>query len=117
MRAWGVAGAVSAIGGSVSGSTCVAKRLLQEIEPATELLVGDRERHEDADHVAVDAAGKENEPPLPGRRRDRGCEVGRRLRELDREHRAKPAHLPRQVALSHKVLEALAAASPDRFGP
>src|SRR6266540_91647 len=103
MRTSGVAGAVSAIEGSVSGSTCVAKRLLQQIESAVELLVGDRERHEDADHVAVDPAGEENEAALACNRSDTGSEVGRLLRELEREHRAEPAHLPGQVALSHKV--------------
>src|SRR6266542_5435277 len=111
MRTSGVAGAVSAIGGSVSGSTCVAKRLLQQIESAVELLVGDRERHEDADHVAVDPAGEENETPLASGGGDTGSGVRRLLRELEREHRPEPAHLVQQVALSHKVLEA----RPDPF--
>src|SRR5262245_17871354 len=40
--------------GVVSGSACVAKRFLQQLEATGELLVGDRERDEDADDVAVD---------------------------------------------------------------
>src|SRR5262249_32904793 len=39
----------------VSGSACVAKRLLQQLEAAGELLVGDRQRDEDPHDVTVDA--------------------------------------------------------------
>src|SRR3954467_13356083 len=38
-----------------STETSAAKHAFQDVEPALELAVFDRERHEDADHVAVDA--------------------------------------------------------------
>src|SRR6185312_4492214 len=53
----------------VSGSVRVAKRFLQEAEPALQQFVVDRERHEDADDVAIHAAGEQDEPALAGRRR------------------------------------------------
>src|SRR4051812_5001012 len=54
----------------VSGSVCVAKRLLQQPEATLEQLVVDRKRHEDADHVAVHAARQEDEASLARRGRD-----------------------------------------------
>ena len=84
--------------GSVAACACVAKRLLQELEPAVELLVRDHERDEDAYDVAVQAAGEEDEPALPRRLRGGlGERRGRPLRlpildELDRAHGAEAAH-------------------------
>src|SRR5579862_3175687 len=72
-------------------ATSAGKAGLQDVQSAIELLVGDRERRQEPDHVAVDAARKEYEPSF-------ACGGGdsRRLRagalgELDREHRAEPA--------------------------
>src|SRR3954469_12318447 len=47
-----------------SARTSAANRALQDVEAALELLVADRERHEDPDHVAVDPAGEQHEPPV-----------------------------------------------------
>src|SRR3954453_4634427 len=45
-----------------STETSAANHALQDVEPALELGVLDRERHEDADHVPVDAAREQHQP-------------------------------------------------------
>src|SRR5262245_7804943 len=69
------------------------KRLLQELEAAVEILVADRERREQADHVPVEAAGEEQQAALEGGRDDRRGAVRRAFGELERQHRPEPAHL------------------------
>src|SRR5689334_19988751 len=63
--------AATAAGASTSGSAgaCVAKRLLQDGESALELLVGRRERRQQPDDVAVQAAREKNEAAIAGCRR------------------------------------------------
>src|SRR4051794_10478260 len=55
------AAGMGSVDGSDSASAGVAKRFLQQVQPALEQGVVDRQRHQDANHVAVDTARKENE--------------------------------------------------------
>ena len=41
----------------------------QELEPAVELVVGDGQRRQQPDHVAVEAAGEQEQAALEGARR------------------------------------------------
>src|SRR6266566_5146678 len=72
---------------------CVAKRLLEDRESALELLVRSRERRQQPDDVAVEAAREEDQPFLARRGRDRLRGLAVLLCELEREHRREPAHL------------------------
>src|SRR5438093_13499643 len=99
--------------GSDSASVGVAKRFLQQVEPAPEKRVVNRERHEDADHVAVDAAREQDQTAFARRSRDRLREVRARVGQLEGEHRAEPTCFPEQVALSHKVFETGPESLPD----
>src|SRR5690348_5252066 len=88
------------------------KAPLKDVEPALEILVADGERHEDADHVAVETAREEHQP-LPAR----GGGDARRLLagllgQFDRHHRPEPAHLG---PLGRHRLEPLAQPAPDRL--
>src|SRR4029453_16977812 len=74
-------------------TTTSANALPEDVEPAVEVLVGDRERDEDADHVAVEPAREQDEPSVARLPRDARRLVGRPLRQLEREHRAEAAHL------------------------
>src|SRR5207253_3081898 len=103
-RTSGVVCAVCGAAG-VSGSACVAKRFLQQLEPVLELLVGDRERNEDADHVTVDAAGEQDEAARAGGSGYCRRDIPRRLRQPEREHRPHAAHLTPHVATRPKSLE------------
>src|SRR3954454_13599866 len=76
-----------------STETSAANHALQDVEPALELGVLDRERHEDADHVAVDPAREEHQALFARSVRDARRLVAGLLCELDRHHRAEPAHL------------------------
>src|SRR2546421_2220177 len=88
------AGAVAGSVPSALRSACVAKCFLENREPAVELVVGRRQRRQEADDVAVESAGEKDEATLA-----RACDDALRgggisLREPEREHRAPPAHLP-----------------------
>src|SRR5437867_1717404 len=48
----------------MSSCACVDKRLLQDVETFIELLVRDRDRGNDSDHVAEQAARQQHKPPL-----------------------------------------------------
>ena len=69
------------------------------VEPAVEILVGRDERDEDADDVAVQAAREKDQAALARGRRRRASRASapapssRGRDELEREHRAEPAHL------------------------
>src|SRR5438105_13068683 len=76
-----------------STETSAAKTSLQDVEALLELLVADREGDEDADDVAVDAAREEHQPLLAGLAGDACRLVARLLGQLERHHRADPAHL------------------------
>src|SRR5438105_282013 len=90
----GVEGAgVGAASTSGSSRTCVAKCFLQQLEPPPQLLVGDRKRRQQADHVAVRPAGQEQQAALVGRLDHGRREGGRLLGQLERAHRAEPAVL------------------------
>src|SRR5690348_10851867 len=78
---------------SAAAGASVAKGLLQQAEPALELLVRCSERRQEPDHVSVQAAREEEQPLLEGSRSRRLRRVGRRLAQLEREHRAEAAHL------------------------
>src|SRR4051794_37590715 len=95
-----------------STETSAANHALQDVEPALELGVLDRERHEDADHVPVDAAGEEHQSLFARRGGDAGGLVPRLLSELDGDHRAEPPHLG---ACRRRRLEPLANARADAF--
>src|SRR6516165_3218948 len=62
-----------------STRTSAAKALLEDVKAAVELLVRDRERDEDPDHVPVDAAREEDQTALTCRRRDARRLVARPL--------------------------------------
>src|SRR5579871_5299254 len=49
---------------SLGGPSNRCEGRLEDVETALEVLVGDGDRHEDADHVPVDAARQQHEPPL-----------------------------------------------------
>src|SRR5437899_11538257 len=80
---------------SVSGAVgaSVAKCLLQQAEPAFELLVRCGQRRQESDDVAVEAARQEEQPLLERGRASRLRHVGGRLAQLEREHRTEPAYL------------------------
>src|SRR5579872_5819679 len=72
---------------------CVAKRFVQDREPAVELVVGCRERRKQADDVAVEAAGEKHEAAL-ARTLEHALRCGGvPLDQLEREHRAEPPYL------------------------
>src|SRR3954464_5641807 len=85
--------AATAATGSAGASAAMVERLLEDVEPAAELVVGRDERREDPDHVPVEPAREQHEPALPRRRGDRVRERRGLLGELHREHRAASAHL------------------------
>src|SRR3989442_9958535 len=95
--------------GSDSASAGVAKRFLQQVEPALEQRVVDREGDENANDVSVDTAREEDEAAVTRGGRHRLGEVGRRLGELEREHGAEAAHLSDGCIPGCKLLQA----SPD----
>src|SRR5258708_5174785 len=72
---------------------CVAKRFVQDPEPGLQFLIRRRERREQADHVAVEAAGEEHEPLLARCGRDRLGGVSVLLGQLERQHRTEAANL------------------------
>src|SRR3954454_20257554 len=76
-----------------STRTSAAKAALEDVEAALELVVADRKRDEDADHVAVHAARQEQQPLLPRLTRDPRRRLAVLFRQLDRDHRAEAAHL------------------------
>src|ERR687892_1961554 len=84
--------------GSFPPGAGLHERLLERVFPDAERLVelgvGDDERRQDADAVAVDAGLEQEEAALRSRLDDGGGEVGGRLAfltDLDREHRAEAA--------------------------
>src|SRR5436305_7815792 len=94
-------------GESVSGAVgaSVAKCLLQQVEPALELLVARRKRRQQPDDVSVEAA-REQEQSLLERCGGRGLRrVGRRLAQLEGEHRPEPAYLPHQRLSRRDLLQ------------
>src|SRR2546421_7469344 len=87
------------VAGGRSGSVCVANRLLQQVESALEQRVVDRERHEDADDVAVHPAREQHEAALAGSRGHARGALGCPLGKLDGEHRAEASNLARVQGL------------------
>src|SRR5206468_12537926 len=79
--------------GSDSASAGVAKRFLQQVEPALQQRVVDREGDENANDVSVDTAREEDEAAVTRGGCHRLGQVGRRLGELEGEHWAEAAHL------------------------
>src|SRR5215218_2458291 len=65
----------------------------EDVEAAVEVLVGDAEGHEDADHVPVDATREEEQALLARFARDASRRVAALLGQLEREHRADPSHV------------------------
>src|SRR3954454_19572782 len=99
--------AAVAAGGSAAGSAgaCVAKRLLQDREPAFELLVRRGERRQQPDDVSVEAAGEKDESALACSGRDRFRGLAGAFRELEREHRAEAAHLTHDRVAGRDLVE------------
>src|SRR5207244_8540272 len=97
----------------LSTDTSAAKAALEDVEAAFELLVADRERDQDADHVAVDAAREEHQPLLARLPRDTRRLLAVLLGQLEGDHRAEPAHLG--AGRRHRV-QPLAQARGDLFG-
>src|SRR6476659_8704213 len=110
--------AAVAAGAATSGSAgaCVAKRLLQDGEPALELLVRRGKRWQEADDVAVEAAREQHEPALARCGRDRLRRNARLLGELDREHCAEPAHLADDRMTRRDLVEPRAQEDGDLLG-
>src|SRR5712691_3482104 len=79
--------------GSDSASAGVAKRFLQQVEPALEQRVVDREGDKDTNDVSVDTAREEDQAAVTCRRGHGLGQVGRRLGQLEGEHGAEAAHL------------------------
>src|SRR5258705_662610 len=75
-----------------SQRTSADKQALEDVEAALELLVADRERDEDADHIAVDAAREQHQALLPRLGRDARRFLAVLLAQLDRDHRTEAAH-------------------------
>src|SRR6478672_9630188 len=73
--------------------TSAAKEPFEDVETALELVVVDRERDEDADHVAVDAAGEEQQPLLARLGGDPCRLLAVLLGQLERGHRPEAAYL------------------------
>src|SRR6266516_7520695 len=75
------------------------QRLLPDAESLVQLGVRDDERRENADAVRIDPALQQQQPALGGRLDERAGRLGGRLLrlavldELDRKHRAEPAHV------------------------
>src|SRR5438309_111814 len=85
-----------AVAGSVSSAlrrACVAKCFLENREPAVELVVGRRQGRQEADDVAVEAAGEKDQAALARACDDALRGGGALLRELEREQGAQPADL------------------------
>src|SRR4029077_14659223 len=80
--------------GSVSASAGVAKRFLQQVQPALEERIVDREGHKDANHVPVDTARKQEEAAVACGRGHRLRELRGGVRQLESQHRPEPANLP-----------------------
>src|SRR4051812_44138222 len=93
--------------------TSAAKEPFEDVETALELVVVDRERDEDADHVAVDAAREEQQALLAGRGGDARRLVAVLVGQLDRHHRPEAAHL--RAGRRHRA-QALVQARADRLG-
>src|SRR3954453_12040991 len=92
------------------GADGVAKRLLHDLEAAVDVLIRGDERDEDAQYVAVEAAGQEHESAVTsicGRLRRKvgsGLLGVRVVHELQGEHRADSAHFADlRDALRHVV--------------
>src|SRR5215469_15871431 len=99
MRAW--------IGGARSGaaaelrSAChgLLERALHDLEALLDNFIGGGERHEDARHISVDAAGEEDQAVLEALLRPalgeacRGLLGGAVLYQFDRDHAPETAHL------------------------
>src|SRR5436305_594346 len=79
-----------------------AKSLLENGQSPLELLVGRRERRQQADDIAVQPARQEDEALLAGRGRDGARRVAVLLAQLEREHRTEPAHLADDVAVRRR---------------
>src|SRR6476646_6785485 len=77
------AGASAPVSVSDEAGASVAKCLLQQAEPALELLVARREGRQKPDHVSVQAAGEEEQPFRIGGRSRRLRGVGRRIAQLE----------------------------------
>src|SRR5438105_12789572 len=111
------AGAVAGSSCSALRRACVAKRFLENREPAVELVVGRRQRRQQTDDVAVEAAGEKDETALPRARDDALRGGGASLGELEREHRAQPANLADDRAAGGDLVQSLAQERGDLLGP
>src|SRR2546423_10658145 len=91
-------------------ATSAAKAALEDVESFLEIVVGDRERHEDPDHVAVETAGEEHEPAFARRGGDSRRLVAVSLGQLECQHWPEASHLG---ARRRHRLEPLAHADTD----
>src|SRR5581483_1661887 len=113
----------AAAGASARTAACVGKRFLQDLEAFVQLVVRYYERGEDADDVAVETAGEEDEAAGTGRGDDAPGEVAGRLPRRAIRHQLEAEHGPEPADLSHAgrargdLLDAGAQAPADRFGP
>src|SRR5580765_4987284 len=91
---------------SASASAGVAKRFLQQVQPALEERIVDREGHEDANHVPVDTARQQDEAAVTCGRRHRLRELRGGVGQFEREHRPEPANLADGGIACRELLEA-----------
>src|SRR5207253_6364851 len=111
------AGAPAAGSVSASAGASVAKCLLQQSEPAVELLVARGQRREQPDDVPVEPAREEEQSLLEGGRGRRLRRVGGPFAQLEREHRAEPPELAHQRLPRSDLLEARAQERADVLRP
>src|SRR2546428_996527 len=102
--------------GSDSASAGVAKRFLQQVEPALEQRAVDREGDEYANHVSVDTAREEDEAAVTCSRRHGFGQVGRRRRQLEAEHGAESAYFAHCCIACCELLETGADSRSELFG-
>src|SRR5437868_2165251 len=98
-------------------STCVDKRLLQELETVLQLVVGDRQRGQQANDVAVGAAAQQEQTALEARARDRRGESRRLLDELERSHGAEAPVLADLGNAGGELVEPALERGTERLGP
>src|SRR5262249_59998530 len=91
-------------------------RLLEGVEPALELVVGRSQRRKEAEDVAVEAAGQDQQAVLARLRDRRFRRVARLLGELDRQHRAKAPDVADRRLLHGDLLEPAADQPADGLG-
>src|SRR5262249_45359806 len=91
-------------------------RFGEDVQAAFELIVGRRQRRQQPDYVAVEAAREEQQSLLTSLGRDRLRDVARTLDELDSPHRPEAPGVADRVLPVGDLLEAAAKDAADGLG-